>query len=398
MERSEKTNALSALAFTLVVAFSIAYAAGLLGTMKNYLLPAFAFFCGLYLLDHYRFVSFNRLAILISMALCFGVVATVSLSSLGGNWLVQSFMSLIIAAYLVIGGQSFFGSRGEKAIYIVVLLLLLGGFLFSMFQGSFFMISDRDKNFTALLALLFAMYSYKTRRLAGSLIGVVIVLASTSRSCQLALLVSVLIIAGKHWANKRGVNRTAESEPLSLPWIFSLFFLTAILIIPFSYFWVNVVSGSGYSLYQASIVDSSNQIRMNSNIYAFELMASDPSFLYSGYGDSTLSKLGIAVDSSTYADSTQYGGLRIVQPHNSVLNEILRNGVLITLLYYMLLSYVLRRTFTFENMEFIAPILFISMFMHSLFIQGFLLMWVLLLVAPSGKTWATYLKKGRTGE
>ena len=394
MKQERAAYTLQQLFYALVIVFSIAYASGLLGAAKNFLLPIFTLACGLAILVHFQSTRFRPWAILVIFALLLGVVITFLLSNLGANWLIQSLMSLILAAYLVIKSDLFFSTRCESVVYTAVFILFVLGFTLSVINDELFLIADRDKNFSALLALFFAMYSYKTRRAAGLIVGVIIVLLSASRACQLALIIFAIIVIAKYIRAKRRVAQSFNSKRPGVLFVFLSLSLTGLLIVPFSYFWVNVVSESGFAEYQTSIVDSSNQIRMNSNIYAFEIMSNDPAFLISGYGDETLAKLGISVDASTYSDSTQYGGLRIVQPHNSVLNEVLRNGLLITVLYLCFLSYLIRKYFVVGNAEYIVPVLLISMVMHSVFIQGYLLIWIMVLVIPLKSGWFNKLKKG----
>ena len=86
--------------------------------------------------------------------------------------------------------------------------------------------------------------------------------------------------------------------------------------------------------YQSSWNDTSNAIRTRSNIYATSLILTEKELMFYGYDDDIKKVLGVE-DENT---ATLYSGYRLVQPHNLILNLLLKHGVIFTIFYVYLLS------------------------------------------------------------
>jgi hypothetical protein len=110
----------------------------------------------------------------------------------------------------------------------------------------------------------------------------------------------------------------------------------------FSIFWTTNVVGEKTMQYKQAFNDSSNAIRMFSNVYCINHMLDNAQFILYGYDEDVFEELGIS--KSEYSmDKTYYinDKYRLVQPHEEVINTLLKEGLLFTLSYYWIVCRIL---------------------------------------------------------
>lgn len=234
-----------------------------------------------------------------------------------------------------------------------------------------------DKNYAAIIVFLYCLYSLKKRYILGLLVSFAYILVSSTRLYILALILCALsiLVAKSKFLQKHAQNSMTVRNTMLL--FISMFILTVAV----SYVWSYYVVGENTTSYQESINDTSNAIRTNSNLYAFRVLESDRDLLWRGYDSKIRDALGVGSDILT--EHVSYLGLRIVQPHNSIINSLITHGVLYTILYYMMLSNILSKFFKPTNIMLWVPYLVITLVMHSMLSSFFLVFWVMVLVAPS---------------
>ena len=107
---------------------------------------------------------------------------------------------------------------------------------------------------------------------------------------------------------------------------------------------------------------------MNSNVYCFELMARTSDFLFYGYDSDVFDELGIS--STDYSSTANYlisGRYRLVQPHEEVLNLVLKEGLLFAIFYYFVVAHLLSKIKWGEK----GKAILVAFFIGSLFLSGF---------------------------
>lgn len=155
-----------------------------------------------------------------------------------------------------------------------------------------------------------------------------------------------------------------------------------------SYIWIYFVSSSGYSNYKTSLNDYSNRMRAVANIYGLKLLKENHWFVIGGVGDELTSVIG--VQDPDFDNHPKFMETRLVQPHNSILNLMLKMGIVPCLMYLFLLSVLLKSVVTYDNYEYFVPYLLNTCFMHSLLDGAFLILWIFLLAITSNNMISGY--------
>ena len=74
--------------------------------------------------------------------------------------------------------------------------------------------------------------------------------------------------------------------------------------------------------------------------------------------------------------------VRLEQPHNSILNFVLRAGIIPGFLYFNLLAALLEKINRKDNCPYLYPYMLNGMIMHSLFEGVWLIFWLVILLMP----------------
>ena len=87
--------------------------------------------------------------------------------------------------------------------------------------------------------------------------------------------------------------------------------------------------------------------------------------------------------------ATLYSGYRLVQPHNLILNLLLKHGVFFTIFYVYLLSKMIALYWNKDNIPFLITYLISNMIMHSLLSTTYLLLFFFVICSRSKKKFAS---------
>lgn len=267
-----------------------------------------------------------------------------------------------------------------------------------------------DSNETGIVIFLFFCIAIKKRWKLGIIVGILYLGIYFGRQYILMLAITISAIAimtfvryvqNKNPQNRifsrHSFNKDNSKEEIGPSWFFLIFILSTVVVIVFSYYWVNNVASNDIDEYKTSLNDSSNAIRMNSNVFVVEHMLSNPDFLVYGYDSDVFDVLGI-ISSEDGEVTDGYlidGQFRLVQPHNEVLNTLLKEGVLFVLIYYALVSFLLSKiTYTKTNKAiliayFVGSLIFAALFRDFRLI-GLL---IVLLIEDKNKNQSLYVEQ-----
>ena len=142
--------------------------------------------------------------------------------------------------------------------------------------------------------------------------------------------------------------------------------------------------GSSTGEYMTGLNDKSNAIRFNSDWYACSYLSGHPELIFYGYDSDIIDAMNIVQSSDldgteSAFDGVFYNGYRIVQPHHSVLNLLLKEGVIYSIFYFALLSLAMAPLIRKKNASIWVPYLFACMFMHSLLMTYYLIFLMIVL-------------------
>lgn len=239
-----------------------------------------------------------------------------------------------------------------------------------------------DKNRTALFVFLYFCFSLKRKKLVGIALSLLYpaVYAGRQYLMMMAIVVVVLVIA-----KILGVPADKRSIRISPVWFFSFFAVAMVLMVEFSRYWIREVIPTGLVEYKTGLNDHSNALRTVSIDFIATHVADNPHFLFYGYDARIFEVLGINIG-DTRAGSTFYvdGIYRLVQPHQEVLNVLVKEGAAFTIVYFAALAVLLSRfTRSFEDLAMVGGYMVGSIFLHEMFITQSLLMLAFVLAQPS---------------
>jgi hypothetical protein len=116
---------------------------------------------------------------------------------------------------------------------------------------------------------------------------------------------------------------------------------------------------------------------MYSNLYAWDVISSDSSFILYGFDEDIITQeLGVSETDAISGRGVKVNGYRIVQPHEEVLNTLLSEGVLFTIAYYLIISWIISKLLTQESLGFFIAYFIGSLFMHGMFSYSYLLQFI----------------------
>ncbi len=254
--------------------------------------------------------------------------------------------------------------------------ILTQGFLMDRFELGTAM---WDSNVTGVA--LFCFFVYCDKKHPDSMIWKVlaILLVFFLRGSRGTILLAFLFIALKIFIliKSKTQKRIEFIKPIPTKKV-ALFIIACLtLFVAFSFFWTYVISNDNVSSYHEGINDNSNAVRFRANVYVIKLVLANPIFLICGYDNDIQYILG-DIDANEF---TYFENYRLVQSHNSILNMLLKNGVLFTLVYFTTRLIVFKKRINKPNLAYFIPIFVISMILHSLFITDFLLFFLMSLTA-----------------
>ncbi|NFT71539.1 O-antigen ligase domain-containing protein [Clostridium botulinum] len=297
---------------------------------------------------------------------------------------ISTFVFLIIA-HMSISKKHYISKQYlNRIIYImclvsIIIQLILGRY--NTINGKISLSIIGDKNFSGVVIILFFMYCSKNKFFLGEILSVFFILILDSRASLLTLVLFLVVKLFKH-------TIYVLLQRFRLNKIYKLFILMFIITVSISYIWVYKVAIDGVKEYQQGLNDTSNKMRFVANIYAIDLLKNNKEkLIFYGYDNDFKDIFGIydyEIDLHR-----RFMGVRLVQPHNSILNINIRSGIIFSLLYFYILSTIIDKLYTKDNLEYILPYLFSTLFLHELLNRKFLVFWLILLCLPSNKVFFT---------
>lgn len=248
--------------------------------------------------------------------------------------------------------------------YILFTILIIYNFLFnsSFIDNEIVFKSIKDKNYTAIFMFLYFTFCYHFKLKVGLLLSIIYFLFyNSSRSIILLLLSFFLCIAFRGYVFE-------FCRKIKMDKFWRIFLVMTLCIIGFSFYWVSSVSTSTLQPYRQGLNDESNKMRFTANVYALDMLQKDGKLLYRGYGFDLKNIMGVA--DKDYATHPRINDVRLVQPHHSIINVVLRLGIIPGILYFIIVASILDFLYNKQTIEFIFPYLLNTMFMHSL-LEGF---------------------------
>lgn len=302
---------------------------------------------------------------------------TVFLSDYPATRMIQNTIILFVL-YLLQNEKIKFNEKSKHDWFYLVFCLLLGVQLYETISGggTFKFANFSDRNYVAIIIFLFFLYCRQKKYLGGVILTLVFATITVTRLFFVAIISSLVIdiILKSKIANKISDVRLDEKQVIKL--------FTALLAfsIMFSWIWVNCFVGENTTAYKVGWNDSSNAIRMNSNLYAFHRINEDKELLWRGY-DTQINK-ALGVDSEFLENHQMYKGYRIVQPHNCYINPLLVHGAVYSVLYFLILSKIFAGHLGKKNAACWGAYLICTLFMHSLLSSFFLCFLILIILEP----------------
>ena len=327
-------------------------------------------------------VKLSRSYLMVMVFLGFSLLAIAAISPWSKTLLFVYVAFLLVAALLFKDG--FYISRRKLKIES---LFYTGTTIVIIFEtvknygvyGASYVSGAYDKNYFGIIVFLYFTWCWATNRKFGVLVSLFVAATIGSRNFIIMIALFFLLdLISLFLRFHSGSISDPKSGRLSPICVFAIFLSMFILITAFSFWWSDNMVGVGTTSYKGSMNDSSNAIRFNSDKYAIEHLLSNPSLFLFGYDNDIINAMGIIEAASlngteTALDGTFFNGFRIVQPHNVILNLLLKEGVLFTAAYFGLLSFIFATYFRSDNSAYWVPYLFGCMFMHSLLCNYYLI-------------------------
>lgn len=274
----------------------------------------------------------------------------------------------------------------ERVFYITITLIILADVASHLGETSVMYLNGAyDKNYLGIIIYLYFAWCWATGRRLGVIVSIACALVIGSRNLVIMLVFFLAIAFVQAFRRRKRADDFKYQRNVSAPGVFLIFIAMFVGITVFSFWWSESMVGNSTTAYQMSMNDSSNAIRFNSDKYAIQYLLSNPQLVLVGYDGDIIDEMGIISNlngTESALTGTFYNGYRIVQPHNVLLNMILKEGILYTVAYYLVLSFLLARYFKRGNLAYWLPFLFGCMFMHSL-LTGYYLVFFLVVLSRS---------------
>ena len=283
-------------------------------------------------------------------------------------WLSLIYCYFFIQKVEAIGAPSFFEKIIWCLVFIICFVTLLWG---ERFNGDI-TFNNYDNNYAGVTIFLFFLFAEKRNMFGRKVLFIAVLLAGTKSRSYLLMFAAFYFI------------RLLKKMKLRLPRldrkrIFGLLVISIGVILVFSYVWVNVISIGQLVAYRESLNDTSNRMCFSANIYAWkeELTHLNFTTLFTGYGSNLKEIMGIPHD-----ENILYNGVRLVVPHNMILNTLVSMGWIPGIVFWWLISCFISKYCTSENYEYIFPFLLNGMFLATNK-PGFLILWLLVVALPN---------------
>lgn len=221
----------------------------------------------------------------------------------------------------------------------------------------------RDKNVLGIIVFCYFWFSLQHRSWIG--LALCIGYAATLRSRMLLVNIAIFLIVTVFRKTAYSIWNKLFGKRAWLAFAFSF-----IVIIIFSFVFIAYCTANGLGTYQETWADSSNYMRMTSNIFALEKIIKEPYFILFGTDGYIYDYLGIT-------NSVRFLGERIVQPHNDIINLLVRSGLIYSIIYWYLYGKLIKKIINKQNIAFFIALFIASMFIRPIFVgaQGLIVMY-----------------------
>ena len=273
----------------------------------------------------------------------------------------------------------------NKIIYYVGILIFIYLIYYNLFKlhgaaKDFYFISTADKNFASVYIFIFACFCLKMRKKLGIILSLILATFFYSRLFLLAIVILFILFFLKKKSNLLKIIENFDYKKIFITIIFITF-----LVIGLSYYMSYCIPISSITRYRESFNDNSNARRVRANVYAVNELLSNRKLIFLGY-DSTIKE-------EINQDYFVFLGFPIIQPHNFLLNLLLRFGLIMTLVYLFILCKILQRFWKKgNNIIYILTYIFMNMFMHSLLSTTYLLFFIYMLNIDDSKVGVEYAR------
>ena len=328
----------------------------------------------LYILIKNGQIKINKKYFMIWTLLIVVVIFDVLLSEYSTSKLLQNTLQLFVLALIASEKKETNPKTRIDVFYIIMTVFLIYNIILTYKSNTVLRFTNfADTNYASVIVFLYFLYSIKKGYKSGIIIALVYLLINFSRLYIIGLIAFIIFAV----ISKTPIIKKAEDKEFSTKTVFGIFCTMIAFTYALSYFWMGVVVGSSTTKYKASLNDTSNAIRMNANIYSIKVIKNDMNLLWRGYDSDIKSALGL--DDDLIENHKTYSGFRIVQPHNSYINPFLTYGILYTVMYLMVLSFIFAKLISYKNIKIWGPYFIMCLFMHSLLTTFFLVFFVLVL-------------------
>ena len=268
-----------------------------------------------------------------------------------------------------------------KIAYIVLTLLLIYWLLYNLKINKkyfYFYNIGYDKNYSGILIFFYYSFCLKNNFKMGQVVAGIYSLILKSRLLLIIFVFTYIlkVLLKNNFRIAFVDDLINKITSFSTKQIVLTFFTFTVIVSMFSFFVTKYVPTNSITKYGESLNDTSNAIRVRANYYAVNQIIHNPQFIFFGYDEQIKSALGVENELT----ATKYFGFRLVQPHNFILNYILRYGLILTIIYVTILSRILYRWWNKENIPIIISYILMNMSMHSLLSTIYLIIFLFIIV------------------
>lgn len=313
----------------------------------------------------------------IIVVLC--VIGALIFSQYSQAYTVGAFVCLLLLVLLLKNNAFEYVGEEKFDYFYLILLFSVTWEMISSYRGGSIKVYTLmgDQNYTGILVFCLFLYANKKKYISGIIITCVYALIfSNSRSFFFLLVLFYIFLFTKKYVY-RFINNKKNT-------LFVIFILSGVLVSIFSVVWVYKISAETYTVYKASLNDSSNRIRFLSILNGLQMLVNPKETFLWGYGSKLLEVMGIS--GSDFIHHPRFMGLRLTQPHNTIINMMVRMGVVPAIVYFYILSSVLKKRIDEDNIPYFFPFFINAMFMHSLLCFQWLALLTIILALPQ-KEW-----------
>lgn len=323
-----------------------------------------------------KIVTRKNISVIFVVLICF--ILSFLFSEYSQNFTILNFI-LLFCLFGVISRDDIeadypelFGNIFYYSLLFFLLFSFLKAYIFDAEEITFTTLSDA--NYVGVFVFLFFLLSNKMGKISGVILG--IVYAFVFNGSRSYLLLMILFYCFRLFSSR--IDSFIKKYNIGFRKIIFALFLASVLL---SLIWTFIISANGTTAWHESLNDLSNRMRFVANVYAFLQFGNIKSWFF-GYGFSIMDALGITGSADVVYYTRNFLGVKLVQPHNSYINLLLRMGIIPGICYLSVFGDILSRTKANTNIAYYLPYLIDAMFMHSFFNGKWLILYIIIIILP----------------